>query len=330
MLAWIKEKEQQLIRASTRLGAAAAAAIAALMFVLRLVSGTTPLLPKWLIFIGWALLAVALLNYLLVLFNRPKTTRSCSSIVLHVGLLIALSALAAGEIFGISGKVYIPEGKTTAFWFDADSRPHRLPFELTNQSFRAFLYDGTTKISHYESVIDVKEGKTVSTRRISVNRPLEIAGYDLFLTSYGIEPLPDAYIDLALKEKNKTSVHRLQVNVPVALDDATVIKVSDFSPSLAFNGTSAYTFNKNAVLKPGYFVEVVFPNKFSSSQWVLPSEPNTQSMGDLHFDFRGFRHIQYIELDIAKTPLKIWVYAGLLTALAGLVALWCSLRRNKK
>ena len=330
MLTWIKEKEQKLIRASLRLGAATAAAISALIFVFQLVSGKAPLLPDWLIFIGWALFAAALLIYLLVLFNRPKTPRSCSSIVLHVGLLIALSALAAGEIFGISGKVYIPEGKTTAFWFDADNEPRKLPFELTNQSFCAALYEGTTKISHYESVIEIKQGESVSIRRISVNRPLEIAGFDLFLTSYGIEPLPDAYIDLVLEEKNKTSVHRVQIDDPVALDDGTVLKVSDFSPSLAFNGSSAYTFNKNAVLKPGYFVEVVFPNKFSVSQWVLPSEPNTQSMGDLHFDFRGFRHIQYIELDIAKTPLKIWVYAGLLTALAGLVVLWCSLRRNKK
>lgn len=328
MKSWVLAQEKLLICLSLWLGAGTAVGVALMMFILRSISGDNQVVPRSVIFVGWAMVAFALLIYLTVLFAGAKSGMTIGSIVLHAGLLTAWTAMAFNELFGVAGKIYIPEGKAAAFWFDEHNASHPLPFELFNRRFVIQRYEGSDKISHYESELSILEGESVRQEKIAVNHPLNIAGYSIFLSSYGIEPQPDSCIRLNISENGKESQYQLNFNQPVTINDGTMLTVIDYSPSLRFKDGVPYTFNKEAVLNPGYLVEVEFPDNHTVVQWVVPSEPSTRTIENLRLDFTEFLHIQYIVLDISKNSAKAWIYTGFMMVALGLLMLCFVFRRR--
>ena len=64
-------------------------------------------------------------------------------------------------------------------------RSHALPFELTLDEFQVAYHPGSGRPSQYQSNVSVARGTAEKTSAvISMNRPLDVAGYRLFQTSY--------------------------------------------------------------------------------------------------------------------------------------------------
>ena len=115
---------------------------------------------------------------------------------------------------------------------------------------------------------------------------------------------------------------RLDASEPITL---TVI---DYTPSAGIKDGKMVTVNRDMKLNPAYLVSVVKADGEALRQWVVPSQPETEQLGDLRLHFVDFHNIEYTVLAFSRPSSEWLIYTGmLLVVLAALGMLAVQIRK---
>lgn len=67
------------------------------------------------------------------------------------------------------------------------------------------------------------------------------------------------------------------------------------------------TFNHDAMMNPGFLVEVMDPSFSEEIQWIVYSNSRSASIGNLSIEIEGVWGFEYIVLTVIKSPLTLLI-----------------------
>lgn len=243
----------------------------------------------------------------------------------HLSLLLSLLFFIGNEVTSEKGQISILEGEKTSSFMDEKGHSHSLPFEIECIDFKLALYEGSYRASSFETSLKIKKQNNSKARpyTLSVNSPIEIDGYKLFQTDYGLEPNPKHKIPIKVSGSKYSDELLMQLGEIVLLSDGSTLSIIDFSPSWAAKDEDIITFNHDALMNPGYLMKYQMPGEEPIIGWVVPSNPQSKNLGNLKVEIGEIWGIEYSVISVVKSPLTQYVaLLFIITALFGAKMLW--------
>lgn len=106
---------------------------------------------------------------------------------LHLSFILILAGAAVTHFTGEQGHITLnPDEPTSSFTLD-DGSTRQLPLSLTLRAYGTEYYPGTLSACDYYSSIDISDGNTTHTHRISMNHPLDFGGYSFCQSGIGAD-----------------------------------------------------------------------------------------------------------------------------------------------
>lgn len=264
---------------------------------------------------------VSLLLYVLSLIREKKV--KTIGFGFHLSLLLGLVLLFANEFVTEKGEVAILEGETLSFYKDSNGEKHPLPFKLECKDFQLKLYPGTQRASSFKTVLKIEENKKSYEVDLEVNNPMEIQGYKLFQTDYGLEANPNHRIPITIKGQKTNESVDAKIGEPLMLADGSILTVLDFSPSWAVKGNQVITFDHDALKNPAYLIRIQTPMEEDAVGWVLPLNEDSWKLGQWTIVPGQIWGIEYSVISVVRSPLTPYIlFVCFLITLFGTVLLW--------
>lgn len=264
---------------------------------------------------------VSLLLYVFSLIQDKKV--KTIGFGFHLSLLLGLVLLFANEFVTEKGEIAILEGETLDFYKETNGNKHSLPFNLECKDFQLTLYPGTQRASSFRTILKVEENKKSYDVDLEVNNPLEIQGYKLFQTDYGLEPNPNHRIPLTITGPGTNKTLQAKIGETVMLANGSILSVLDFSPSWAVKEHQIITFDQDALKKPAYLIRIQTPMEEDVAGWVLPSSEDSWNLGQWKIIPGQIWGIEYSVISVVRSPLTPYIlFVCFLITVFGTVLLW--------
>lgn len=264
---------------------------------------------------------ISLLLYVvsLVRERKVKTIGFC----FHFSLLIGLVLLFANEFVMEKGEIAILEGETQDFYKDSNGVKQSLPFKVECQDFQLQLYPGTQRASSFKTILKIEEDKKSYEVALQVNSPMEIQGYKLFQTDYGLEPNPNHRIPLKIQGPKINESVEAKIGESLLLADGSILSIMDFSPSWAAKGDQVITFDHDALKNPAYLIRIQTPMEEEVAGWVLPGSEDSWKLGQWTIVPGQIWGIEYSVISVVRSPLTPYIlFVCFLITLFGSILLW--------
>lgn len=264
---------------------------------------------------------VSLLLYVFSLIQDKKVKTIAFGF--HLSLLLGLVLLFANEFVTEKGEIAILEGETLDFYKETNGNKHPLPFKLECKDFQLTLYPGTQRASSFRTILKVEENKKSYDVDLEVNNPLEIQGYKLFQTDYGLEPNPNHRIPLTITGPGTNETLQAKIGETVMLANGSILSVLDFSPSWAVKENQIITFDQDALKNPAYLIRIQTPMEEDVAGWVLPSSEDSWNLGQWKIIPGQIWGIEYSVISVVRSPLTPYIlFVCFLITVFGTVLLW--------
>jgi cytochrome c biogenesis protein len=265
--------------------------------------------------------------------------------ITHFSILVILIGAVIGISFGFKGFLNLPEGSVSTFAYTRGGQEQPLGFGITCDAFTVDFYGNTDMPKAYKSLLTViKDGKTVISKEISVNDPLQYEGVTFYQSSYGIVPggLDKGVFRLRLTSKGgKTEDLELKFGGSFTIPGTSLTgTIEDFSPALGFDQMTGKTFTyADQMNNPAILVSFSENGKQKFGGWIFKRIPDTWRLPDGNIvEFAGIWGIQYTGLQVRNDPGVWFVYFGCAAMAIGLFVtffmshrrLWIRLIEEKK
>ena len=239
------------------------------------------------------------------------------SVVFHAGMLIILLGFGVTSLWGMRGKVIIPEGVAVAFPADI--------FEVKKGAWHEYeefkaglnkfnLITEDRMISQVRGTVDFISGSGSERQVIEINHPAKFTGYYWRSQDWGYS----AYLRVS---KNNDIILNDYVNIASSggryfdtynlPGTANMMKV-EFYPGVNSEGNP----DNAAILpqNPGLSVTIDGPGEMAVNALVLMGE--SALLGDYQIEFVDYRFWE--QFDISKDPGEVFIYLGSIMAVFGL------------
>ncbi len=265
------------------------------------------------------------------LLARKRIAGIFGSDVVHVGLLVILAGGVISGLTSVRQNLEMREGQVVSI--------PATDFSLRLDKFTTLYYpDGSVKT--WISDLTVLEGdRTVLTRKVEVNRPLNYKGFNFYQTSYGYNWDSPA-VEIGAKKKSDPAYAKkvkVKVGERALLDDKDQLTVSvvRFLPDFVLGEGNQPETRSLQPNNPAALVEGFRGGEKIITGWVFANYPDWDQMHsanakdkaaptDLVFQLKSFEAGQFSVLEAAKDPgvPLIWIGCVLVMAGFGLAFYW--------
>jgi cytochrome c biogenesis protein len=224
-----------------------------------------------------------------------------SAHIVHLGLLLLLTAGVVKVMFGSNRQVVIKEGETASvpvdglkwgLWLDhVKAGPLDIPlprfyqhvegvapFQLGLEHFEVRYYPGTGAPSLFRSDLRVyKDSQVEKVASVKVNDPLEQDGLMLYQASWGYEGLYSANFTVELPGyKDALDIHAPYQKRIKLLDTGWELEVTDFYPTAAMAGPGKLVNDGDQLGNPAIRVRFWQRGVERAHTWFVFSMPDIQ------------------------------------------------------
>lgn len=221
--------------------------------------------------------------------------------IVHLGLLLLLTAGVAKVLFGSNRQVIIKEGETASvpvdgirwgFWVDHvklgdltlplprfyQHTVKNAPFQLGLEHFEVRYYPSTGAPSLFRSDLRVyKNGEVDKVASVKVNDPLEQNGLMIYQASWGYDGLYSANFTVTLPGyKDALEVHAPYQQRIKLLNTGWELEVTDFYPTAAMASPGKLMNDGDQLNNPAIHVRFWQHGKEQAYTWFVYSMPDIQ------------------------------------------------------
>ena len=238
-------------------------------------------------------------------------------VISHISIFLILIGAAVSSAIGFRGylpifegiPVNIPEGNFTIvldkFWID-------------------FYENGVIK-DYFSSLSIIDNGKTVLTKTIQVNDPLQYKGLRFYQDSYGTawDRADKVFVRITDRENGRVVTNTtldFRKEKEIAGTDLR-LNARNFIGHFAFDSKTRQIFSKSEEHEnPAVQIDIYEGGKLISSPWLFYNFPNMSPIEGSKYNFilSGYTSPHYSGLQIARDPGVNIVWAGSVLLMVGL------------
>jgi len=246
--------------------------------------------------------------------------------LVHLSVLLILAGAIAGSIFGFSGYVNIPEGRSidsVVITSGKDRGNKELGFVVRCEKFLIELYDSGEPKEYRSDLSFIENGKESLKGALRVNHPVKFKGIRFYQSSYGDMPGETVRIKALNSEKGEETTIEVGLGKAVTLpDNRGELTLSDIRDNLMnMLGPAVLITIKSPegketpiwVLKDRDTIKKKFSDMFELSQKFNPS-----AYAPFTFELYEMSSVTYTGLQVARDPGVPFVFAGFIMIIIGL------------
>ncbi len=242
--------------------------------------------------------------------------------VVHASLLLILGGGIVDGVWGWRGFVALTQNEQTNRIERRDGAEQLLPFTIRCDDAGQENYPDGTPRRWWTNLTVLEDGREVLRKEIEVNDPLVYRGLRFFQSSYGSTGTLAKLTVLAtaVRAPQHTETAELSPDRPVALDEATTVRVTAFVPDFVVVGNQIHTRSQEPN-NPAIQLLVESTSGDTWKVWLFPRFPDFSHPGDAPYTFR-VRDLQmgyYTGLQVAYEPGQWAVWAGCILMGLGLL-----------